>query len=69
MFGRRRHQPYPIAADDTRYCVLCETYMMFELIAPEDSTSQGNEWICTTCGSAVFVDPYVQYADHDEASA
>lgn len=44
------------ADEDFRYCVLCESQMLFELVDADD------QWICVRCGSAVFVDPPVQAA-------
>jgi hypothetical protein len=51
-------------ADDLRYCVLCESDELFELVdaddRPSDGTPAAGEWICVRCGSAVFVDPPAQ---------
>jgi hypothetical protein len=47
-----------LVGEDARYCALCETVMLFEQIGT-DSDEPG-EWVCVTCGSAVFVDPPVQ---------
>ena len=46
-------------ADDLRYCVLCDSYMLFELVDTDDRPADG-QWICIRCGSAVFVDPPAQ---------
>jgi hypothetical protein len=51
------------ADEDSRYCVLCETVMLFERLDPDDDCVPA-EWVCVTCGSAVFVDPPAQ-ADLD----
>jgi hypothetical protein len=41
--------------------MLCETVMLFERVDPgDDRASASAEWVCVTCGSAVFVDPPVQ---------
>jgi hypothetical protein len=48
----------PLIGEDTRYCALCETVMLFEQVGPD--TDEPGEWICVACGSAVFVDPPVQ---------
>jgi hypothetical protein len=45
--------------EDSRYCVLCETVMLFECVRPDEDCDPA-EWVCVTCGSAVFVDPPVQ---------
>jgi hypothetical protein len=53
----------PLVGEDARYCALCETVMLFESVGPAglDAESPG-EWVCVSCGSAVFVDPPVQVA-------
>jgi len=46
-------------SQDAHYCVLCETYMLFERVDSEDLPIADGpaEWICVTCGSAVFINP------------
>ena len=58
---RRKHRSrdlQPLVGEDARYCALCESVMLFEQIGAD--TDEPGEWICVTCGSAVFVDPPVQ---------
>lgn len=51
----------PGAGQDAQYCVLCETHMLFERVDSDDlPATEVAEWICISCGSAVFVDPPVQ---------
>jgi hypothetical protein len=61
---RRRHTAELLGTaldEDSRYCMLCETVMLFERVDPgDDRASASAEWVCVTCGSAVFVDPPVQ---------
>ncbi|HEY3001348.1 MAG TPA: hypothetical protein VGJ44_03270 [Kribbellaceae bacterium] len=66
MRRRRRHDTLDLLGmapgEDTRYCVLCQTVMLFERVDAADllDDAAGAEWVCVTCGSAVFVDPPVQ---------
>lgn len=45
--------------EDSRYCVLCEAVMLFERLDLDDDRVPA-EWVCVTCGSAVFVNPPAQ---------
>jgi hypothetical protein len=58
---RRDAESTLVAGEDTRYCMLCDTYMTFEQVDehPYDEEPAG-EWICVSCGSAVYVDPPIQ---------
>ncbi|MFF0344301.1 hypothetical protein [Kribbella sp. NPDC004875] len=59
---KTRDRTVPIAAPDTdQYCAFCATVMPFERLDPTDyQVDEPSEWICTTCGSALLVDPPTQ---------
>lgn len=61
MRKMRRHEASEVlllVGEDARYCALCECVMLFEEVDADDD--EPGEWVCVTCGSAVFVDPPVQ---------
>ncbi|HEY6737908.1 MAG TPA: hypothetical protein VI076_03595 [Actinopolymorphaceae bacterium] len=41
----------------TYQCPDCRRAELFEVAEPAGETSDGDEWACTVCGAAVFVDP------------
>ncbi|NEA30978.1 hypothetical protein [Streptomyces sp. SID13031] len=54
----RRRSPI----DDTRYCVLCDDVVPFELVQTGDHPTDdlADEWICVACGSALLIGPPAQ---------
>lgn len=69
--SRRRgiHDAGLVGREDTRYCVLCETLMIFERLDYDVSDDGVTEWVCVTCGSAVLVDPPTQGLGDDQQIA
>jgi len=61
----------PGAGQEAQYCVLCDNYMLFERVDTDDLPADDDaaDWICVSCGSAVFVDPPTQPTKATKATA